>query len=1027
MTKLTPYVRSTNDPRFERLMARLAILVICGPLTWQIIQTGLPFSLDAPNHMMRLAYFFEQLRLGTSLPRWSPDLVFGLGYPLFDYYAPLGYYLGSCVMALGLESAAAFRVLLVGISLLAGLGMFQFALEFLRSGDKGRDPLGPAILAATAYVYAPYFVINLYVRVALAELLAMAILPWVLWAFRGLVSDAQPERVWPWAILTLVALVFAHSITLLIAPTVLGAYLLVLLSAQPRRWRWVATALISAAGLTIGFWLPLAAERGFVSSGSMSISREWLDLNFLRGADVLSNTWPYLYRLNSPFQLSVFQVGFGVAGFLMLRSKTREAGYLAMIALAAWTLQWELVRPLWHTADIWTIIQFPWRLNMIASLPLALFTGAIGQRLASRSWVALATSGLTLWIVLGNLPAVPFVGFFRESQTHLGAANIALYESATTQIGLSANVRNVNSDFIPRWVDLSLGVFATPSAALADTTQPDEVRVLEAGAGAVTFDVVALTPVRIRSATYYFPGWTAADGAGAPLPVSAEPGSGWLAVDVPAGATRVRLAYTGTTTQHVAGWIAVLAAGILLGLALRRRAPFGWRVMPLALAAGLMWQMIALTPPTASVTSPTEPVQGHGLKPLGFQANQVQDDLKLTVFWYVSAPAPDLEFSWQLVDDAAQVVLESHTRPWYDVGRTDSWLPNAVIDDQQQLALPPGLSAGNYRLRVCAHPVSDGTTTPVCEALQDLGSLYLQGTRAPEPVAQVLATYDDHLNLERVVFSTSSGPQASSAGRLVINAGQRLWADLTWRALQPLGADELHAFVQLVDPHGQRVASLDDSLGPFFFPQRLWGLNRPYQDTYELQLPVDLASGLYTPIVGVYTSPDDPKRLPMSGSGQSGDAFRLEPIKVLRVEAGRPGSDRSDTFGAFARLIGYDLEMGNLTPGAAITLRLYYRALQPIDRDLAQFVHLFDPELGLVAQSDHRPADGLNPTNAWLPGEVIVETVSMTIRADALPGTYNLLVGMYDPTDGQRVSAKDARGAIWPADAVVLTPVTLSP
>ncbi|MBL8094261.1 MAG: hypothetical protein JNL73_08825 [Anaerolineales bacterium] len=1009
-------------------MTRLAIAVVCIPLTWQIAATGLPFSLDAPNHVMRLAYFATQLGLGTGLPRWSPELVFGLGYPLFNYYAPLGYYLGSAIMAFGVEAVTAFRIVLVGVSVLAGLGMFQLAVDFLRPGDEGPDPLGPAILSATAYVFAPYFVVNLYVRVAVAELFAMALLPWVLWSFRRLVRDAQPARAWPWAVLTLTLLVFAHSITILVAPTVIAAYLVVLLSHQPRRWSWVATALVAAAGLTAGLWLPLALERGFVSTGSLAISREWLDLNFLAGWDQLNPFWPYRYHLNSPFQMGVFQVGLGVAGFLALKTKTREARYLAWLALLAWVLQWEVLRPLWHTSDIWTIIQFPWRLNLLTSLSLALLTGAVGQRWAGRQWAALATSGLVLWIVISYLPVVPFVSFLRESQTHLGPANIALYESATTQIGLSANVRNVNSDFIPRWVDLSRGLFA-PAAAEPDEVQPEAIRVLTGSVGVMAFEVDSDSPVRIRSATFYFPGWTATTAQGGALSVSAEPGTGWLAVDVPAGVTRVTLAYTGTDAQRWAGWFSVFTAAVLVLLAAWRRLGWGWWATPAALAAGFAWQTSMPTPLPSPVEPPGKAVAMYGIEALGFQTAQRQDDLEVTAYWFVRMPAPDLELTWQVLDATERVVVETRARPWYDVGRADSWMTNSIVDDRQLLALPGGLPAGSYRLRVCGQPVVDGEGGRACLAMHELGVFHLVGTRPAVPAGEILATFGTDLTLEQVALSTATGARDQDPGRLVVAAGQRLWARLTWRALRQLEAEELHGFVQLLDPQGQRVASMDDRLGPLYLPQRLWGLDRPYADEYELTIPADLASGLYTPLIGVYTSPDDPARLPVNGPGQSVDGYRLEPIKILRRTLANPRAIRSDVYGSTAQLIGFDLdpETATVAPGATLTLRVYYRAVRASDRDLTQFVHLYDPALGLVAQSDHRPTDGLNPTSTWIPGEVIVDTVVLKVNDDAPGGTYSLLVGLYDPADGRRVPALGRDGARWPDDAAALTSITVLP
>jgi hypothetical protein len=74
------------------------------------------------------------------------------------------------------------------------------------------------------------------------------------------------------------------------------------------------------------------------------------------------------------------------------------------------------------------------------------------------------------------------------------------------------------------------------------------------------------------------------------------------------------------------------------------------------------------------------------------------------------------------------------------------------------------------------------------------------------------------------------------------------------------------------------------------------------------------------------------------------------------------------------------------SPGATLTLTLYYRSLAPATADLTRFVHLYAPASGMIAQHDSLPTGGLNPTWAWLPGEVITDQVTLTVGADAAPG-----------------------------------------
>ena len=109
-----------------------------------------------------------------------PELVTGLGYPVFNFYGPFAYYLAETFHLLGLTLVqamiAAYAVFLVA----GGFGMYLLRPRYLR-----RPHGWAALIAATAYMYAPYLLTNVYIRGAIAEVGAQALLPWILWSARA--------------------------------------------------------------------------------------------------------------------------------------------------------------------------------------------------------------------------------------------------------------------------------------------------------------------------------------------------------------------------------------------------------------------------------------------------------------------------------------------------------------------------------------------------------------------------------------------------------------------------------------------------------------------------------------------------------------------------------------------------------------------------------------------------------------------------------------------------------------------------
>src|SRR4030066_728885 len=107
--------------------------------------------------------------------RWSPDMSFGYGQAMFNFYSAFPYYLGllyKLVFSASFIGSAKF--LFAASLLIAGFGMFFLAKELW--GYLG------GIVSLVLYTYAPYHAVDVYVRGALSESFALAVLPFV-WLF----------------------------------------------------------------------------------------------------------------------------------------------------------------------------------------------------------------------------------------------------------------------------------------------------------------------------------------------------------------------------------------------------------------------------------------------------------------------------------------------------------------------------------------------------------------------------------------------------------------------------------------------------------------------------------------------------------------------------------------------------------------------------------------------------------------------------------------------------------------------------
>jgi hypothetical protein len=108
--------------------------------------------------------------------------------------------------------------------------------------------------------------------------------------------------------------------------------------------------------------------------------------------------------------------------------------------------------------------------------------------------------------------------------------------------------------------------------------------------------------------------------------------------------------------------------------------------------------------------------------------------------------------------------------------------------------------------------------------------------------------------------------------------------------------------------------------------------------------------------------------------------------------------------GESIRLLGYRLDGQENVPGGGVALTLYWQATAPVDYPYSVFTQIIDRSDGYkVGQRDGEPVCNTLPTDQWRPGDIIADRYYIPLDADARPGAYTLLVGMYDREAGARV------------------------
>ncbi len=435
---------------------------------------GAPGGDDAYYHAMRSQQHARCWRLGVAYPRWYPDLNGGLGgpepraYPLVPLvaHAALALATGDGVTAIALATAL--------IPALAGLAM----MAALRRRGAGT---GAALAGAAAWAAAPYALIALHERAALAEALGLALLPLALEAL------LPHERVGRGGVVRAGARFALLLATQLPLAAMAGALALACRLARGRAGHPIAAVLAGGLGVALAAasWLPNVASVWRLQGERLSgPGYRWQDsvLPFGRGAD------PVLAG-----HLSLALAATAVLLIVAAVAGRREARLLAGAGLAALALATPVLGWVHGVVPGLAFLQFPWRWVGVAGC-LGVLAIARVERGTVRA-AALVAFVLPLVVPFAWRWRLPPGAALRPTDT--GAATAR----AATRFGVPPILPSLPA-YLPRGVDLRAALAAAVPAL-------DEARVqAESRPGRVVATVSSPAVGTVRLPVLADDGWS---------------------------------------------------------------------------------------------------------------------------------------------------------------------------------------------------------------------------------------------------------------------------------------------------------------------------------------------------------------------------------------------------------------------------------------------------------------------------------------------------------------------------------------
>lgn len=452
-------------------------------------KTGLPITHDGPDHVARIANFYQSLSEGNLVPRWAGNLNWGYGHPILMFLYPLPSYVASLFHAVGFSFVDSTK-LVFGVAYIASLlAMYLFA----------STPWGalPGLFAAVLYGFAPYRFVDLYVRGAIGEHVAFIFPPLI---FYGLLRVARNNRETLGGVITalgMAGLLLSHNaIALMMLPLIAGyiIYLYIFESKRSLSYLLLTTFyLLLGFALSAFFWVPAFFEgkytlRDIVTKGDFSarfVPWQWFFVS------------PWNYGGGNEFtkEIGILQWLSIISAFIIFfRIKSRGVkwfigGSLVSIVLSLW-LMTDSAGFVWEKFTLLQKFQFPWRFLTISVLLSSLLGGFVVSHIPKKITVPVIVGfvGLIFLSTWGMWSAKEYM--VRNDDFYSG-----IYEG-TTDTGESSPIWSIRfMEHQPKAVYEAIEGEAMIVLGFRNSTRHE-------------FTVSAKTDARIVDNTLYFPGWS---------------------------------------------------------------------------------------------------------------------------------------------------------------------------------------------------------------------------------------------------------------------------------------------------------------------------------------------------------------------------------------------------------------------------------------------------------------------------------------------------------------------------------------
>ncbi len=539
----------------------ILILLFIIPSFSRLIHKGF-FPTQDYIYVARIYEMSKSLDEGQFPVRWVPD--FRYGEPLFNYYAPLPYYLGSFVHSFNISFLDTSKILYA-----LGLIFSFFSMYLL--GKELWGKIG-GLISAFVYLYAPYRAVDIFVRGDISESWVFVFFPLIFWGALRLSKKIDAKNIILLS-LSLAGLFYTHNVmTMLFAPFFIGWIIYLVWS----KWKFklvlplILTSLLGIA-IAASFLLPAFFERQFIQTQHLTGGYFDFRGHFVEIKQFFSTFWGYGASVWGPHDGMSFQVGVVqwvtvgltiILGYIKRKEIIKDRSiYLLGAILASFLfslfMQHNKSTFIWLAIPILQFVQFPWRFLAISVFFVAVFVGSLAKLMPKYKYLIL---GL---VVVSAI--ITTYKYFRPDFYYDNATDAGYISQQTLSID-----DKLPKDYLPIWVKkISSPKITQPAIVSGQATISNYAT--RSDSATFYLDVEKNTVIDVPLT--FFPGWVVKLN-GNKVGLMNPSDLGLIRFTAPAGSYKVQVNFDNTPIRTVGNIVSILGIGMVLYIALFSKSLF---------------------------------------------------------------------------------------------------------------------------------------------------------------------------------------------------------------------------------------------------------------------------------------------------------------------------------------------------------------------------------------------------------------------------------------------------------------------